>query len=178
MANELADMEMLSQEQALRVQIDSDLENALKELESLQTQLPKEQSQKLFGQCAQNALDAVIGHFGLAAAVLDSKDGGNVNTTHNVRQGIYASEKERQAYENRGEYDSAHYHTDENYKAINKAQGELKEQGQLKDYMTGEKLAPNAKTDLDHKVSAKEIHDDRARVLAEVDGQILGTISQ
>ena len=120
----------------------------------------------------------MIGHFGLAAAVLDSKDGGNVNTTHNVRQGIYASEKERQAYENRGEYDSAHYHTDENYKAINKAQGELKEQGQLKDYMTGEKLAPNAKTDLDHKVSAKEIHDDRARVLAEVDGQILGTISQ
>lgn len=36
--------------------------------------------------------------------------------------------------------------------------------------MTGEKLAPNAKTDLDHKVSAKTIHDDRARVLAEVDG--------
>lgn len=164
MANELADMEVLSQEQALRVQIDSELENALKELESLQTQLPKEQSQKLFEQCAQNALDAVIGHFGLAAAVLDSKDGGNVNTTHNVRQGIYASEKERQAYENRGEYNSAHYHTDENYKAINKAQGELK------DYMTGEKLAPNAKTDLDHKVSAKEIHDDRARVLAEKDG--------
>ena len=75
MANELADMEVLSQEQALRVQIDSELENALKELESLQTQLPKEQSQKLFEQCAQNALDAVIGHFGLAAAVLDSKDG-------------------------------------------------------------------------------------------------------
>lgn len=170
MADELADMEVLSQKEALRVQIDSELENALKELESLQTQLPKEQSQKLFEQCAQNALDAVIGHFGLAAAVLDSKDGGNVNTTHNVRQGIYASEKERQAYENRGEYNSAHYHTDENYKAINKAQGELKEQGQLKDYMTGEKLAPNAKTDLDHKVSAKEIHDDRARVLAEKDG--------
>lgn len=48
MANELADMEVLSQEQALRVQIDIELENALKELESLQAQLPKEQSQKLF----------------------------------------------------------------------------------------------------------------------------------
>lgn len=48
MADELADMEVLSQKEALRVQIDSDLENALKELESLQAQLPKEQSQKLF----------------------------------------------------------------------------------------------------------------------------------
>ncbi len=178
MANELADMEMLSQEQALRVQIDSDLENALKELESLQTQLPKEQSQKLFEQCAQNALDAVIGHFGLAAAVLNSKDGGNVNTTHNVRRvdefgkpdPIYASKAEAQRYENRGEYDSDKYHKDAAYKDINRKQGELKEKGQLTDYMTGEKLAPNAKTDLDHKVSVKTIHDDRARVLAEVDG--------
>ncbi|WP_155761496.1 hypothetical protein [Helicobacter bilis] len=48
-------------------------------------------------------------HFGLAAAVLDSKDGGNVNTTHNVRQGIYASDKERQRYEQRGDYDSKAY---------------------------------------------------------------------
>ena len=170
MANELADMEVLSQKEALRVQIDSELENALKELESLQAQLPKEQSQKLFEQCAQNALDAVIGHFGLAAAVLDSKDGGNVNTIHNVRQGIYASEKERQAYENRGEYNSKHYHSDENYIAINREQSALKKEGKLTDYMTGERLAPNAKTDLDHKVAAKTIHDDRARVLAEKSG--------
>lgn len=41
MADELADMEVLSQKEALRVQIDSELENALKELESLQTQLPR-----------------------------------------------------------------------------------------------------------------------------------------
>ena len=178
MANELADMEVLSQKEALRVQIDSELENALKELESLQAQLPKEQSQKLFEQCAQNALDAVIGHFGLAAAVLNSKDGGNVTTTHNVRRvdefgkpdPIYASKAEAQRYENRGEYDSDKYHKDAAYKDINRKQGELKEKGQLTDYMTGEKLAPNAKTDLDHKVSAKTIHDDRARVLAEVDG--------
>lgn len=171
MADEIeVEFQTLSKESALRIEIDSGLENALKELESLQAQLPKEQMNSLFDQCSKNAIDAVVGHFGLAAVVLNSKDGGNVNTTHNVRKGIYASEAEKQRYENRGEYDSAHYHTDENYKAINKAQGGLKEQGGLTDYMTGETLAPNAKTDLDHKVSAKTIHDDRARVLAEVDG--------
>lgn len=156
--------------QALRIHIDSEIESTIQELGELQAQLPKEQSASLFQQCADNALNAVVGHFGLAAAVLDSKDGGNVNTTHNVRQGIYANDKERQRYEQRGDYDSKAYHSDENYIAINKQQGNLKEQGKLTDYMTGQQLAPNAKTDLDHKVAAKTIHDDRARVLAEVDG--------
>ncbi|MGX3010716.1 hypothetical protein ACWIUD_04010 [Helicobacter sp. 23-1044] len=171
MADEIeVEFQTLSKEQALRIQVDNELDSALKELESLKEQLPKEQMNSLFDQASKNAIDAVIGHFGLAAVVLNSKEGGNVNTTHNVRQGIYASETEKQRYENRGEYDSTHYHADKNYIAINKAQGELKEQGQLTDYMTGETLAPNAKTDLDHKVSAKTIHDDPARVLAEVDG--------
>ena len=167
MADEL---EVLSQKEALRVEIDSGLQKALKELEALQTQLPKEQSAKLFEQCAKNALDAVVGHFGLGAVVLNAKDGGNVNTTHNVRQGIYASEKERLAYENRGKYDSNEYHNETAYKNINDEQGELKKRGELKDYMSGERLALNAATALDHKVAAKTIHDDRARVLAEVGG--------
>ena len=167
MADEL---EVLSQKEALRVEIDSGLQKALKELEALQTQLPKEQSAKLFEQCAKNALDAVVGHFGLGAVVLNAKDGGNVNTTHNVRQGIYASEKERLAYENRGKYDSNEYHNETAYKNINDEQGELKKRVELKDYMSGERLAPNAATALDHKVAAKTIHDDRARVLAEVGG--------
>lgn len=156
--------------QALRIHIDSELESAINDLGELQSQLPKEQSASLFEQCATNALNAVVGHFGLAAAVLDSKDGGNVNTTHNVRKGIYASEEERQRYEQRGEYDSNAYHSDENYIAINNQQTKQKKQGQLTDYTTGKKLGRNEKVNLDHKVAAKRIHDDRARVLAEMDG--------
>lgn len=171
MASELeVEVQTLTKEQSLRIEIDSELENALKEMQGLQSQLPKEQMNSLFEQCQKNAIDAVVGHFGLAAVVLNSKDGGNVNTTHNVRKGIYASETEKQRYENRGEYDSAHYHTDKNYIAINKEQSELKKQGQSIDYMTGERIRLNDSTDLDHIVSAKTIHDDRARVLAEVDG--------
>lgn len=132
--------------------------------------MPQEQTQKLFDQCTNNAMDAIMGHFGFAAVILDAKDGGNVNTTHNVRKGIYASEKERQRYANRGEYDSDYYHKDSDYIKINKEQSQLKKQGKLEDYMTGKKIEANADTDLDHIVAAKTIHDDPARVLAEMDG--------
>lgn len=53
----------------------------------------------------------------------------------NVRGGIYASEEERQRYENRDVYDSDTYNKDLNYRQINKEQQALKEQGKLYDYM-------------------------------------------
>lgn len=164
------ELEELSKKDQLRLEIDQGLNEALMGLEEINAKMPQEQTQKLFEQCANNAIDAVTGHFGFAAAILDAKDGGNVNTTHNVREGYYASEKERQRYNNRGKYDSNHYHQDKRYKDINKEQSELKKQGKIEDYMTGKKINPNADTDLDHVVSAKTIHDDPARVLAEMDG--------
>lgn len=156
MADEIeAEFQTLLKEQALRIQVDNELESALKELESLQSQLPKEQMNSLFNQCSKNALDAVIGHFGLGAVILNAQDGGNVNTTHNVRQGIYASKKEWQAYENRGEYNSDDCHKDKAYIDINREQSVAKKAWQAKDYMIGKRFVRNASTDLDHKVAAK-----------------------
>lgn len=171
MADEIeVEFQTLSKEQALRIEVDNELDSALKELESLKEKLPKEQMNSLFDQASKNAIDEVVGHFGLAAVVLNSKDGGNVNTTHNVRQGIYASEAEAQRYENRGEYNSHKYHSDKNYIKTNAEQGNLKKQGKLTDYMTGGRFKINDEVELDHIVAARTIHDDRARVLAEVDG--------
>lgn len=164
------ELEELSKKDKLRLEIDQGLDEALKDLEIISAKMPQEQTQKLFDQCTNNAMDAIMGHFGFAAVILDAKDGGNVNTTHNVRKGIYASEKERQRYANRGEYDSDYYHKDSDYIKINKEQSQLKKQGKLEDYMTGKKIEANADTDLDHIVAAKTIHDDPARVLAEMDG--------
>lgn len=163
------ELEELSKKDKLRLEIDQGLDEALKDLEIISAKMPQEQTQKLFDQCTNNAMDAIMGHFGFAAVILDAKDGGNVNTTHNVRKGIYASEKERQRYANRGEYDSDYYHKDSDYIKINKEQSQLKKQGKLEDYMTGKKIEANADTDLDHIVAAKTIHDDPARVLAEMD---------
>ncbi|EAK1359664.1 hypothetical protein B7K05_05165 [Campylobacter coli] len=164
------ELEELSKKDKLRLEIDQGLDEALRDLEIISAKMPQEQTQKLFDQCANNAMDAVMGHFGFATVILDAKDGGNVNTTHNVRNGFYASEKEKQRYANRGEYNSDHYHKDSNYIKINEKQSELKKQGKLEDYMTGKKINANADTDLDHIVAAKTIHDDPARVLAEIDG--------
>ncbi len=164
------ELEELSKKDELRLEVDQGLDQALRDLEIISAKIPQEETQKLFDQCANNAMDAVMGHFGFAAVILDAKDGGNVNTTHNVRNGFYASEKEKQRYANRGKYDSDNYHQDDNYKRINKEQNVLKKQGKLEDYMTGKKINANADTDLDHIVAAKTIHDDPARVLAEIDG--------
>lgn len=127
--------------------------------------------EQMIQECKQSIIQSIVVPFrlGKILAAYD-KVGGNVDTIHNARKGIYATKKEQENYKQRGEYDSDKYHSHSKYIEINKKQTELKESGQLKDYMTNEKVAKNAKTDLDHIVSAKEIHDDPGRVLAEIDG--------
>lgn len=101
MASELeVEVQTLTKEQSLRIEIDSELENALQEMQSLQSQLPKEQMNALFEQCQKNAIDAVVGHFGLAAVVLNSKDGGNITTVENFKKGVTANESDKQSFQN------------------------------------------------------------------------------
>lgn len=164
---------VLSKEQSLRIEIDIGLHNALKELESLKAQMPQEKMQNLFELCEENVINTLKRQFGASVLFETSKEGGQVSTTHNARKGIYANEKEGQAYENRGEYNSHEYHSDKQYTQINKEQRMLKKQGGVVDYMTGKSIKRNAEVDLDHKISAKSIHDDGARVLAELDGKAL-----
>lgn len=164
------EIEVLSKEQSLRIMIDEGLENALRELKDLEASLPSEQTQSLFELCEKNVMQNIQQQFGLHYLVDSAKEGGQVSTTHNVRNGIYANDEERLRYENRGEYDSYEYHKDSDYIAINKEQNALKKQGKMTDYMTGGEIKRNANVDLDHKISAKTIHEDRARVLAEKSG--------
>lgn len=108
--------------------------------------------------------------FGLDFLLFKDKVGGDVNTIHNVRQGIYASEAERQKYEQRGDYNSADYHSHSNYIARGKSDKLLHQTGELQDAYRQQAMAAHEKRDLDHTISAKSIHDDRGRVLADNDG--------
>lgn len=111
--------------------------------------------------------------FGLEFLLFDDKQGGDVDTIHNVRQGIHASKKERSAYENRGQYDSKKYHTnkeDDRYKKRGKADSVAQENGILIDIYRNKKMARNEKRDLDHVISAHEIDNDAGRILAGLDG--------
>lgn len=69
----------------------------------------------------QTVVKSLTTSFGLDFLLLEDKHGGDVNTIHNAREGVYASDAERQRYEQREGYDSHHYHSHENYIATNRA---------------------------------------------------------
>lgn len=119
-------------------------------------------------------LQSLVTSFGLDFIIRD-QHGGDVDTVHNVRkigddpEMKYKNTRNEKAYENRGDYDSVAYHKDSRYISINKNVSEKKKSGELTDSYTGKKVTRNANIDLDHAISAKEIHEDRGRVLAGLD---------
>ena len=114
--------------------------------------------------------------FGLDFLLFEDKLGGNVNTIHNVRQGIYATDEAKQAYEDRGAYDNRAYHSHDKYKDRgNKDKNDLVD-GKLFDAYRQKVMAGNEGRHLDHIIYAKSIHDDHGRVLAGLDGVELANV--
>jgi Domain of unknown function (DUF1994). len=119
---------------------------------------------------------SIITSFGLDFLLFNDRRGGDVDTIHTARDGSvtdYANKKNQSDYDNHGEYDkkmSGKYHSSELYKTKNAKVSEAKKNGNLDDAYTGKRVKRNADMDLDHEISAKEIHDDPGRILAELDG--------
>lgn len=132
----------------------------------------------IFKQYERVIVESLITSFGLDFLVKDQY-GGDVDTIHNVckidndSQMSYKNKINLETYNNRGNYNSYEYHSHKNYKAINREISISKKSGKLKDAYTGDRIAINGKSDLDHIISAKEIHDDRGRVLAGLKGSDL-----
>jgi len=140
-------------------------------LEQFRHEFNQAKFQQLVSDCKKDIINSIVTPFGLGKIVAAyDKAGGNVDTIHNVRDGVYATQKAKDAYDNRGEYNTHEYHQHNKYIEVNRKNSELKKQGKLDDYMTGKKIDPHGKSDLDHVVSAKEIHDDAGRILAGIDG--------
>lgn len=134
--------------------------------------------ESIFRQYERVLVESLITSFGLDFLVRDQY-GGDVDTIHNVRKiGLdeemtYKNPQNQQAYETRGTYDSVTYHKDARYIEKNREIHAQKKEGTLVDGYTGEKFEINGKSDLDHIISAKEIHDDPERVLAGLQGTSL-----
>lgn len=128
---------------------------------------------KLIDECSNTVIEQIIQPFGLSVAMFNDKEGGGVDTIHNAREGVYASETEKGRYENRGDYDPDKFHKDPRYIAENKSVKERKDAGAAFDAYTKEKITPNSKIDLDHTISAKEAHDDAGTYLAGKKGEDL-----
>ena len=123
-------------------------------------------------------IHSLVTSFGLDFIVKDSV-GGHVDTIHNVRNGVaYKNSANAKAYANRGEYNSADYHNNEAYSQMIR---EVRNKDFFEDaYVPGNRIAygnqsalrsdTTSKANLDHVISAKEIHDDPGRVLAGKSG--------
>lgn len=137
----------------------------------------------IFKQYERVIIESLITSFGLDFIVKD-QHGGDVDTIHNVRkiskneEMTYKNKQNQMDYDNRGKYDSSAYHSHKAYKEKNKQISIQKKEGILKDEYTGERIAYNGKSDLDHVISAKEIHDDAGRVLAGLSGTDLANSNE
>ncbi|MGD9585418.1 MAG: hypothetical protein AB7V34_01325 [Brachymonas sp.] len=121
----------------------------------------------------KTVVHSLVTTFGLDFILFEDKQGGDVNTIHNVRNGVWATDEEKQKYDTRGEYTkkiSDAYHKHENYKTIGKRDANLQDEGKLIDPYRGKIMHRNEQHNLDHVIAAKEIHDDAGRVLAGLDG--------
>lgn len=115
---------------------------------------------------------SLVTSFGLDFLLFQDKQGGDVNTIHNVRNGVWATDEEKQKYDTRGEYRDVKdaYHQHNNYKATGARDAKLQDEGKLFDPYRGKTMHRNEQRNLDHVIAAKEIHDDAGRVLAGLDG--------
>ena len=143
-------------------------------LRLFKNQYNKQCFDNMINQCKKEVISTIVNPFGLGHIVAAyDKVGGNVDTIHNVRDGIYATSQEQEKYAKLDSYDSNLYHKDADFIKINAKHSKSKKNGESIDYMTGKKILPNQHSDLDHIVSANEIHNDPGRVLAEIDGRKL-----
>lgn len=131
-------------------------------------------SQNLMKQYEKMIVTTLLRSFALDFMIKD-QNGGNVDTPLTARKYGLKDEEAQKRYDskNRGDYADKNvkkqYHSN-HFIDRNREASELKEQGKLFDAYTGQKIAPNGRYDLDHTISAKEIHDDRAVYLANLNG--------
>ena len=127
----------------------------------------------------KTVVQSLVTSFGLDFLLFDDKKGGNVATIHNARayqsgeKDIYLSDKVKNEYRDRGKYDSHAYHSHSNYKAKGKADKIAQREGQLHDAYRNKTMSQSDSRQLDHVISASEVHNDAGRVLANVDGAII-----
>lgn len=128
-------------------------------------------------------LHSLITSFALDFLVQDRR-GGDVDSIRSVRSSGFKSDEHRTAYEARGDYDTRTYHTHPQYLEIARsAKRTFHETGVMQEdayvpgntvaYSGASALGKERRANLDHVISAHEIHEDPGRVLAGLDGRDL-----
>lgn len=138
-------------------------------LNSIEKEFDKARLSLLVDSCKLSTLNAIIKPFGLAGVIFKDKVGGNVDTIHNVRDGVYATDENKRRYEERPEYVFSDYHDKNN------------NYGKHKDILRGVKNSGESVTDaytkmqtndpsVEHIIPASKISNDPAVFLARANG--------
>lgn len=149
----------------------------LSRLEQLEIKADCSSKRILFQSYEKVIVETLFQSFALDFLIND-QHGGDVDTIHNVRQMDsdpqmkYKSSVNEQSWNANGNYDTAKYHQSPLYRNEHARYEELRDAGKLTDSYTGLKIpkGKDGKWNLDHVISAKEIHVDRGRVLSGLDG--------
>ena len=160
----LAELERMSASNSIRVQIDDELDNALKDLEVLHDKFSEKDSEHLLTLCKDTVIETITGQFGIASLFVSAKDGGNSTTPHNFEKGITSSDSDKQKFEtyqanNNGSKKWKDVRDDAGYdNGFNKRRKtDFQTQEVIVDGYTGKPLPKNGRAQIDHIVSAKEI---------------------
>ncbi|TSD56405.1 hypothetical protein FFI97_019425 [Variovorax sp. KBS0712] len=121
-------------------------------------------------QLEKTVVSSLCTSFGLDFLLFKDKLGGDVDTVHNVRGGVYATQEEQDRYTERDAYDPKKYHEDAAYKERGRRDKAAHLAGDLQDIYRQTTMKPGENRDLDHVISSHEVHHDAGRVLAEIDG--------
>lgn len=143
----------------VNVELNKTLEDAIYEIEALNSELPAEQTEQLLGLCKNTVIETIVGQFGLASIILNARDGGNVTTVHNFENGITSTDADKARYEHMNDYDrkSSNYDKVGDKSFPKKRKEDFQNHNVVIDGYTGKPLAKDHTTHLDHIVSAKEI---------------------
>ncbi|MBZ9688497.1 hypothetical protein G9F72_019390 [Clostridium estertheticum] len=126
----------------------------------------------LVNDCKKSVMDSIIRPFGLAGIIFADKVGGNVDTIHNVREGVYATDENKKRYEDRGEYKCRDYHDgNENYRNHRKnIQNLINTNQTIIDEYTRLEIESDDIVSIEHIISASDISKDPAVSLSRADG--------
>lgn len=160
---------------------------------------PELTQKSLIDQYHEVIVKSLITTFGLDYIFGHDQYGGHVDTVHNARKikdeedaiadgkldpqdakfAGYNNKKYQKKMDEHQTYNkkvSSKYHQHSAYIATNRQGTKDKKLGIKKDGYTGKTVEKNAKLDLDHIISAKEIHEDGARFLIDQSGEDLANM--
>lgn len=163
-----ADLSRLDSLERLEIEVDQGMEAALREMDSLASQLEELNGDGLMELCKETIVNTVVGQFGLASLVIDARDGGSVTTTHNFGAGITATEADAQKYQRLEESRSLSGKEWQTYRQkagyddqfSDRRKEAFQSRSVITDEYTGRELPKDGRTHLDHVVSAREIDTD------------------